>query len=95
MADRQARPIERGDPDWRDGAVERLEILSAAAPAHLGLDAAQKAAWGALMTGLRDQLETGMAAIDSIRPAFDAFYGSLDEDQRARIETVLAGGRRR
>ena len=125
MADRGARPLEHGHLDWCDGAVERLEIMSAAGPAYLGLDAAQKAAWTSLMTdlrqalgqfeetcmagmtgkpagpapirlaGLRDQLATGIAAIDRIRPAFDAFYRSLDEDQRARIEAMLARGRRR
>lgn len=46
------------------------------------------------LTGLRDQLATGLAAIDRIRPSFDAFYRNLDADQKQRIEHMLALGRR-
>ena len=125
MADRRAGTAEHGHLDWCDGAVERLEIMSAAGPIYLGLDDGQTAAWTTLMAdlrqalasfeetcmagiaaepagsapvrlaGLRDQLATGIAAIDRVRPAFDAFYRGLDAGQQARIEAMLARGRHR
>lgn len=126
MADRRsAAAAGHSHLDWCNGAVERLEIMSAAGPVYLGLDDGQTAAWTTLMAdlrqalasfegicmdaitakqpenapvrlaGLRDQMATGIAAIDRIRPAFDAFYRDLDEGQQARIEAMLARGRHR
>jgi hypothetical protein len=33
---------------------------------------------------------TGLAALREVRPAFEAFYGVLDTEQRARIDGLLA-----
>jgi len=58
-----------------------------------GMGASKPDAAPVRLASLRDQLVTGIDAIDSIRPSFDAFYASLDNGQKQRVEDLLARGR--
>jgi hypothetical protein len=97
-----------GLAEWRIEEIARIvkptdaqktaltELRAASAKAAESLTAACPADWpgraGDRLAIMEKRMETMLAAVKAVRPAFDAFYASLDDAQKARLDA--AGPRR-
>ncbi len=95
-------PRVAGLAEWRLDRIERAVKPTDAQKAKLGdlREASRKAAeamtkacpatWPAAATErlalMETRMEVMLAAIKTVRPAFDAFYGSLDAGQKTRLD---------
>jgi hypothetical protein len=93
-----------GLAEWRIDEIERAvkltdtqqaalkELRAASAKAADSFVAACPSDWPKTGSGrlavMEKRMETMLAAVKTVRPAFDAFYGSLDETQKARVDAV-------
>lgn len=97
-----------GLAEWRIDEIERAvklteaqqaalkELRAASTKAAESLAAACPADWpktaGERLGFMEKRMEAMLAAVKTVRPAFDAFYGTLDETQKGRLDA--AGPRR-
>jgi hypothetical protein len=97
-----------GLAEWRIDEIARIvkptdaqktaltELRTASTKAAESLTAACPADWpgkaGDRLAIMEKRMEAMLGAVKTVRPAFDAFYASLDDAQKARLDT--AGPRR-
>ena len=97
-------PSFAGLAEWRIDQIERAiklteaqqaalkELRAASGKAAEGLAAACPAEWprtsAERLARMETRLEAMLQAVKTVRPAFDAFYGSLDSEQKARLDSV-------
>ena len=72
--------------DLRTASTKAAEFVAAACPRDFPASAAAR------MELMEKRLEAMLQAVKTVRPAFDAFYATLTDEQKARINT--AGPRR-
>lgn len=72
--------------DLRTASAKAAEIVAAACPREFPASASAR------LELMEKRLDAMQQAIKTVRPAFDAFYATLNDDQKARINT---GGPRR
>lgn len=72
--------------DLRAASAKAAETIAAACPREFPASASAR------MELMEKRLEAMLTAIKTVRPAFDTFYNSLTDEQKARIDT--AGPRR-
>jgi hypothetical protein len=72
--------------DLRAASAKAAETIAAACPRDFPTNASQR------MELMEKRLEAMLTAIKTVRPAFDAFYNSLTDEQKARVNA--AGPRR-
>ena len=105
---RMCNPGFAGLAEWRIDQIERAmkltetqqaalkELRAASGKAAEGLAAACPTDWPSTsaerLARTETRMEAMLQAVKTVRPAFDAFYGSLDNDQKARLDA--AGPRR-
>jgi hypothetical protein len=97
-----------GLAEWRIDQIERAmklteaqqtalkDLRAASAKAAEGLAAACPSEWprtsAERLARMETRMEAMLQAVKTVRPAFDGFYGSLDNEQKARLDS--AGPRR-
>jgi hypothetical protein len=95
-------PRSAGFAEWRIGSIERLVQLTAAQRQALEdlRTASAKAAeplqascltelpttMPARLEAMEKRMEAMLAAVKTVRPSFDAFYASLSDDQKRRLD---------
>ena len=101
MFDRMARFIEndldltaRQQPAWRRLIADAKVALPQAREARGDLPGQPSASAPEQLAALRERMTAGLAALDSVEPAFAAFYALLDPQQRSRIDAAVAGSQR-
>lgn len=72
--------------ELRAASTKAAETLAAACPNALPQTSGERLAF------MEKRMESMLAAVKTVRPAFDAFYASLSDEQKARLDT--AGPRR-
>lgn len=72
--------------DLRAASSKAAETIAAACPREFPASASAR------LEVMEKRLDAMLAAIKTVRPAFDAFYATLNDEQKARIN---AGGPRR
>ncbi len=72
--------------DLRAASAKAAETIAAACPRDFPTNPSQR------MELMEKRLEAMLTAIKTVRPAFDAFYNSLTDEQKARVNA--AGPRR-
>jgi hypothetical protein len=72
--------------DLRTASTKAAEIIAAACPREFPSSATAR------LELMEKRLDAMQQAIKTVRPAFDAFYATLNDEQKARINT---GGPRR
>ena len=70
----------------RDASTKAAEQISAACPREFPASATAR------MELMEKRMETMLAALKTVRPAFDAFYATLSDEQKAKLDR---GGPRR
>lgn len=65
-----------------DASRKAAEIVSSACPRELPGSATAR------MALMESRLEAMLQAVKTVRPAFDAFYGTLSDEQKARLNTL-------
>lgn len=70
----------------RDASAKAAEQISAACPREFPASATAR------MELMEKRMETMLAALKTVRPAFDAFYATLSDEQKAKLDR---GGPRR
>jgi len=68
--------------DLRAASTKAAESIAAACPREFPAGASAR------MELMEKRLEAMLAAIKTVRPAFDAFYATLSDEQKARINTA-------
>lgn len=63
----------------RDASTKAAETITAACPRELPASAPAR------LELMEKRMEAMLAAVKTVRPAFDAFYATLTEEQKARI----------
>jgi hypothetical protein len=66
--------------DLRTASAKAAETVAAACPTDIPLTSTGRLAF------MEKRMEAMLQAIKTVRPAFDAFYGSLDDEQKARLD---------
>jgi hypothetical protein len=82
MTDAQNKALE----DLRAASAKAAEAITAACPTEIPATSAARLAF------MEKRMEAMLQAVKTVRPAFDAFYGSLSDEQKARLDA--AGPRR-
>lgn len=67
--------------DLRTASAKAAEIVAAACPREFPASATAR------LELMEKRLDAMQQAIKTVRPAFDAFYATLNEEQKARINT--------
>lgn len=67
--------------DLRAASTKAAESIAAACPREFPASASAR------MELMEKRLEAMLAAVKTVRPAFDAFYATLNDEQKARINT--------
>jgi hypothetical protein len=75
-------PQEAALKELRATSTKAADSLVAACPADWPKTARERLAL------MEKRMETMLAAIKTVRPAFDAFYTSLDDTQKTRLDAV-------
>lgn len=65
----------------REASTKAAETIAAACPREFPASASAR------MELMEKRLETMLAAIKTVRPAFDAFYATLNDEQKARLNS--------
>ncbi len=101
MFDRMADFIEndldltaRQQPAWRRLIADAKVAMTQAREARNDLPRQPSAPAPEQLAALRERMTAGLAALDSVEPAFAAFYALLDAQQRSRIDAAVAGNQR-
>jgi hypothetical protein len=68
--------------ELRAASTKAADSFAAACPSDWPKTATER------LTVMEKRMETMLAALKTVRPAFDAFYGSLDDSQKARLDAV-------
>ncbi len=87
--ERTVRPDQRQKEalnELRNASGKAAEALAASCPKDFPKTASERFAF------MEKRMEAMLQAIRTVRPAFDAFYGTLDVEQKARLDA--AGPRR-
>jgi hypothetical protein len=101
---RMCNPSFAGLAEWRIDQIERAtkltepqqaalkELRAASDKAAVGLASACPAEWprtsAERLARMEARMEAMLQAVKTVRPAFDAFYGSLDSEQKARFDAA-------
>ena len=64
----------------RDASAKAAEQISAACPREFPASATAR------MELMEKRMETMLAALKTVRPAFDAFYATLSDEQKAKLD---------
>jgi hypothetical protein len=72
--------------ELRAASSKAAEGLAAACPAEWPRTAAER------LARMETRMEAMLQAVKTVRPAFESFYGALDNEQKARLDS--AGPRR-
>jgi hypothetical protein len=86
------RAVKLSDPqrkaldELRAASAKAAETMAAACQTEIPATSAARLAF------MEKRMEAMLQAIKTVRPAFDAFYGTLDNEQKARLDA--AGPRR-
>ena len=64
----------------RDASAKAAEQISAACPREFPASATAR------MELMEKRMETMLAALKTVRPAFDAFYAALSDEQKAKLD---------
>jgi hypothetical protein len=67
--------------DLRTASAKAAETIAAACPTDIPASASAR------MELMEKRLEAMLAAIKTVRPAFDAFYATLSDEQKARVNS--------
>lgn len=110
MAGRMCSPGAAGFSGWRIAAIEQAikpdeaqqkkleEFKAASAKAADTMRSACPAEFPdsptARMDLMEKRMEAMLQAIKTVRPAFDAFYGSLTDEQKSKLNATSSGARR-
>jgi len=97
-------PQGAGLAEWRMARIEELvkpteaqrkqleDLRAASTKAAEGIKAACPIEWPASAPArlelMEKRMEAMLAAVKTVRPAFDAFYGTLSEEQKARLNSA-------
>ncbi len=80
--ERLTRPNEQQQQVWqnlKDAAGKALDTVRAACPSEIAVTPPGR------LAAAEKRLEAMLEAVRTVRPAMDAFYGSLSEEQKARL----------
>jgi len=83
---RLTEPQRKALDDLRAASAKAAETIAAACPAEIPATSTARLAL------MEKRMEAMLAAIKTVRPAFDAFYATLTDEQKARFDA--AGPRR-
>lgn len=75
--------------DLQSASSKAAETLSAACPAEAPASSAARLAF------MEKRMDAMLQAIKTVRPAFDAFYATLTDEQKKRLDQVAGRGRHR
>jgi hypothetical protein len=67
--------------DLRTASTKAAELIVAACPRDVPASASAR------LDLMEKRMEAMLQAIKTVRPAFDAFYATLNDEQKARINT--------
>ena len=81
-------------PAWRHLVADAKAAMAQTRAARGDLPGQPSAAAPEQLAALRQRLAAGLAALDSVEPAFAAFYALLDPQQRSRMDAAVAGSQR-
>jgi hypothetical protein len=70
----------------RTASAKAEETMAANCPREFPRDASKR------MALMEQRMETMLAAIKTVRPAFDAFYATLDTEQKTQLDNFGPGG---
>lgn len=65
-----------------EASAKAADALQAACPANVTSKALDR------MAAMEKRAEASLQAIKTVRPAFEAFYNSLDEQQKTRLDSL-------
>jgi len=68
--------------DLANASVKAAQIIKAACPAQIGLTAPAR------LAAMQQRIEAMIAAVGTVQPPLDKFYGLLNDDQRARLTAL-------
>jgi hypothetical protein len=68
--------------DLRAASTKAAATLTGACPREIPQTSAQR------MTFMEKRMEAMLEAIKTVRPAFEAFYATLSDEQKARLDSV-------
>lgn len=68
--------------DLRAASTKAAEIISTACAAPMPAKSTER------MAHMEKRLEATLQAIKTVRPAFETFYGTLDEQQKTRLDAI-------
>jgi hypothetical protein len=68
--------------DLRAASTKAVEALKTACPREIPRTSVQRMAF------MEKRMEAMLEAIKTVRPAFDAFYAAMSDEQKARLDTV-------
>jgi hypothetical protein len=71
-----------GLADLRAASAKAADALKSACPLEIPHTSAQRMAF------MEKRMEVMLEAIRTVRPAFDAFYAALNDEQKARLDSV-------
>ncbi len=70
----------------KDASKKAADTMAAACPRDYPANASAR------LESMEKRLDAMLAAVRSVRPAFDAFYGALTDEQKRRLDTAYSGG---
>jgi len=76
LSDAQRKALD----DLHAASAKAAETIAAACPTDIPVTSAARLAF------MEKRMEAMLQAIKTVRPAFDAFYNSLDDEQKARLD---------
>ena len=76
LSDAQRKSLD----ELQAASAKAAEAIAAACPTEIPLTSTGRLAF------MEKRVEAMLQAIKTVRPAFDAFYGSLDDEQKARLD---------
>ena len=76
LSDAQRKALET----LQAASAKAAEAIAAACPTEIPLTSAAR------LEFMEKRMEAMLQAIKTVRPAFDAFYSSLDDEQKARLD---------
>lgn len=83
--ERSVRPTDAQRPaleELRAASKKAAEVVSGACPRELPVSPVAR------LEAMEKRLEAMLQAVKTVRPAFEAFYASLDDEQKARLSAV-------
>lgn len=68
--------------ELKAASAKAAETIAAACPAEIPADSAAR------LAAMEKRMESMLQAVKIVRPAYDAFYGLLDREQKAQLDAV-------